>query len=63
MNIFGRKQIYLVASFNEWVPIEMQTQQEVKQIKSKGIHELQALTAKQLAKLGKSKKKEADNIV
>lgn len=23
VNIFGRKQIYLVASFNDWVPVEM----------------------------------------
>jgi len=25
VNIFGRKQIFLVASFNDWVPVEMNT--------------------------------------
>lgn len=61
VNIFGRKQIFIVASFNDWVPVEMNTQQEIKQRKAKGA-ELEDMTAKQLAKLGKAKKKE-DNVI
>ena len=33
-NIFGREQTYLVASFNNWVPVEMQTLWEIKKKKS-----------------------------
>jgi hypothetical protein len=33
-NIFGRAQTYLVASFNNWVPVEMQTLWEIKKKKS-----------------------------
>lgn len=61
LNLFQRKQIYVVASFNDWVPIEMQTTNEIKQRVSKGA-ELETMNAKQLAKLGKSKKKD-DNII
>jgi len=45
VNIFGRKQIFIVASFNDWVPVEMNTQQEIKQRKAKGA-ELEDMTAK-----------------
>ena len=30
LNLFGRKQIYVCASFNEWMPVEMQTTMEIK---------------------------------
>jgi len=40
----------------------MQTTQEIKQRVAKGTAELQTMNAKQLAKLGKSKKKD-DNII
>ena len=34
INKFGREQIYIVASFNQWVPIEMQTIWEIRKKKS-----------------------------
>ena len=46
VNLFGRKQIFLVASFNDWVPVEMNTNCEIKQIKAKGMRQLQEMTSK-----------------
>lgn len=62
LNIFGRKQIYLVASFNEWMPIELRTNQEIKQLRIKGQEALMQMDDRHRAKLGKSKKK-ADNEI
>lgn len=62
LNIFGRKQIYLVASFNDWVPIEMRTNQEIKQLRIKGETTIKELDDNHRAKLGKSKKKD-DNVI
>lgn len=62
LNLFGRKQIYVCASFNEWMPIEMQTTAEIKQRKDKHEDTLKEMDPKKLAKLAKSKKKEENMI-
>ena len=33
---FKRKQVFLVASFNDWIPVEMKSIHEIKTIKSQG---------------------------
>ena len=35
-NVFGRKQIFMVASFNDWIPVEMKTLFEIKMEKKEG---------------------------
>lgn len=62
INIFGRKQIYLVASFNEWIPIELRTNQEIKQLRIKGEEALMKMDDRQRAKLGKAKRKQDNEI-
>jgi len=36
VNEVGRKKVYIVASFNDWQPIELNTFYEIKTRKSKG---------------------------
>jgi len=61
-NIFGRKQVYLVASFNDWVPLEMHTNAETSARVMRSEEELKAMTTKALVKLIKTKKKEDNKI-
>jgi len=35
-SIFGRKQIYMCASFNDWIPVEMKSLHELKLEREKG---------------------------
>lgn len=61
LNLFGRKQIYLMASFNDWFPVEMRTPHEIKQLAAKAA-EMEEMTDKQLARMAKSKRKE-ENVI
>lgn len=35
-NVFGRKQIFMIASFNDWIPVELKTLFEIKMEKKEG---------------------------
>ena len=35
-SMFGRKQVFMCASFNDWVPVEMKSLHEVKTEREKG---------------------------
>lgn len=64
VNIFGRAQTYLVASFNNWVPVEMQTLWEIKKKKSEKADIYEFIKKHRAAGniMGNPKKK-ADNLV
>lgn len=36
VNVWGRKQVFMVSSFNDWVPIEMKTVHEIKMERKHG---------------------------
>ena len=63
VNEFGRDQVYIVASFNDWFPFTLTTSFEMKKRKSEGI-ELNKWIAKQIkGNIPMKGKKKEDNIV
>jgi len=58
--LFGRRKIYLVASFNDWKPKEMSSIYEIKQARTR-LRELMDMEEDEITKL-KSKKKD-ENII
>ena len=52
----------MVSSFNDWIPIEMRTNHEIRLLRLKGEDTLETMDEKQRAKMGRNKKKE-ENII
>ena len=61
-NVFGRDEVYLVASFNEWQPIALQTTHEIKTKRSKGA-DLETWLAKLTDKTKLKSKKDSENVI